>query len=274
MNKRYSVHATTLIDHPSTNLQTPQFTHKGQVLPLNQRTPLSVDSDLSLHSIMDDTVADEDTKQFDAVNGTHDEDTQPDPDEPLMMDAGNGRVWLVKIPRFLMERWSAIDAENVHLASLRVYHNAKSSSGRKPRIVLRLPPDPATPDVEGDEYEMDMVNDSVENQVVVAEREKEPGKGSRARTTILTGRVKHECSLRPVFSDRYRQRLKERHRAANMPARQIQLLNEAPGERGALNMLTSGVSNTRGFSDLIVRRALLSNHVYSLLLLHHCVVAT
>ena len=47
---------------------------------------------------MDDTAMDdEDTKRFDSVHGGNDEDNQPDPDEALMMDSGNGRVWLVKV---------------------------------------------------------------------------------------------------------------------------------------------------------------------------------
>ena len=152
-----------------------------------------------------------------------------------------------------MERWSAIDAEDVHLATIRVYHNAKSSSGKKPRIMLFLPPAPDSPN-EPEEFELDTVNEAVENQVVIAEREKEPGTASRARTTILTGRVKHECNLRPVLSDRYRQRLKERHLRANQPGRTIKRIEEEhPGDRGAINRLTSGVSNTTGFSDLVVR---------------------
>ena len=46
------------------------------------------------------SVDDDDKKQFDA-DGIHDDDTQPDPDEQLMLDQGNGRVWLVKV-RFLL----------------------------------------------------------------------------------------------------------------------------------------------------------------------------
>lgn len=152
-----------------------------------------------------------------------------------------------------MERWSSIDEEGVHLATIRVYHHAKSSSGKKPKIMLMLPVGPDNPD-QTEEFELDMVNEAVENQVVIAEREKDPGSGSRARTTILTGRVKHECNLRPVLSERYRQRLRERHRFANQPARTIKRIeDEHPGDRGAVNRLTSGVSNTSGFSDLIVR---------------------
>jgi transcription initiation factor TFIIF subunit beta len=40
-------------------------------------------------------VADDDKKPFE-VDGA-DEDTQPDPDEQLMLDQGHGKVWLVKV---------------------------------------------------------------------------------------------------------------------------------------------------------------------------------
>lgn len=46
---------------------------------------------------MDDAAVEDETKPFDAENAPHDEDSQPDPNESLMMDAGNGRVWLVKV---------------------------------------------------------------------------------------------------------------------------------------------------------------------------------
>ncbi|TFY63542.1 hypothetical protein EVJ58_g3198 [Rhodofomes roseus] len=200
------------------------------------------------------TVEEEDKKQFDSIHASQDAEAEPDPDESLIMDSGNGRVWLVKVPKFLMERWLSIREDNVHLATIRVYHQTKSASGKSPRILLALPPDPDHPgqnEFEGDVYEMDMVQESVENQVVVAEREKEPPPvpGTRARTTVLTGRVKHECNLRPMFSDRYRQRLKMRALAANTPRKQIMRIEDAGvGGRGNINMLTSGVANTTPLS--------------------------
>ncbi|KAI0091172.1 transcription initiation factor IIF, beta subunit-domain-containing protein [Irpex rosettiformis] len=199
---------------------------------------------------MEDSVMEDEKKPFDAEHPTNDHDVQPDPDEELIMQANNGRVWLVKIPRHLMEQWSSIDEEGVELAKIRVYQKAYSANGRQPRITLQLPAGPGG--APGDMYELDMVNDSVENQFVIAEREKEPGTGSRARTTIMTGRVKHECNLRPQLSDKYRQRLKQRVMAANQPRRTIKRIeDEHPGDRGTINRLTSGVTNTGGFSDLI-----------------------
>jgi hypothetical protein len=200
------------------------------------------------------------------------------------------------MPKFLLERWSAIDAEDVHLATIRVYPDAVGYSSKKPRIVLFLPPNTNTPSssqasanstetananrpvfdttttypptgegAEPDSYELDMVHDSVDNQVVVAERPKDASFGggsvnTRARTTILTGRVKHECNLRPLFTKSYRRQMKERNRKYNTPHRQIMRIEEAgvSGGRGGINRLSSGVSVGSGhnFGELIVRARL------------------
>jgi len=153
-----------------------------------------------------------------------------------------------------MQRWASVNREDVHLASIRVF---KASS----RIKLYLPENPANPE-EPREYELDMVQESVENQLVVAEKEKEPG--SRARTTILAGKVKHECNLRPVFTEKYRKRIRNRHREVNTRSRQIKMIEEVTSGRGSVNMLSSGVANTSAFSDLVVRILVYSCRVFRL----------
>ncbi|KAF9261385.1 hypothetical protein L218DRAFT_930860 [Marasmius fiardii PR-910] len=228
---------------------------------------------------MEEVVEDKKTFEPDLAQ---DGDSLPDPDEQLMLDQGGGRVWLVKVPKFLMERWAAINAEDIHLATIRVYHG--TGSGDKPRILLFLPPhdsssstDPNWPtfgntagnettDSEPDCYELDMVNDSVENQVVIAERPKDASFGlsssiqsgppnPRARTTILTGRIKHDCNLRPQFSATYRKQIRERHKKYNTRLRQIRVMEDSdvPGGRGSINRLSSGVGlgGSGAFSDLV-----------------------
>ena len=230
------------------------------------------------------------------------EETLPDPEEQLMLHQGNGRVWLVKVslwvledisdwiryclqvPKHLMERWSAIDAEDVHLASIRVYSEAKNAAGKTPRIMLFLPPHPSditavndstrpvfSPnaayntnpnDTQPDVYELDMVNDNVENQIVIAERPKIPDPNSteplnpRARTTVHTGRVRHNCNLRPVMNAAYMRQMRERTRKYNTPQRQIGRIEDAgiSGGRGGINMLSSGVGVGSGtaFNSLVV----------------------
>ncbi|KAF7770946.1 hypothetical protein Agabi119p4_6920 [Agaricus bisporus var. burnettii] len=247
---------------------------------------------------------DDEKKPFDA-EVANDDDAQPDPDEHLMLDQGSGRVWLVKIPKFLLKRWASVNAEDVHLATIRVY---TPPSGGKPRFILFLPPnrEPAPPNsqetangspapsaspapppasqhsnrptfnfatsyattgAEPDCYELDMVNEAVENQIVVAERPKDSSLSvhgtntpfnSRARTTILTGRIKHECNLRPSFTENYRKQMRERHIKANTKQRQIRMIEDAgvSGGRGGINRLSSGVGVGSGgaFRDLIKTR--------------------
>lgn len=49
---------------------------------------------------MDDVMMEDEKKPFDAEVGQNEEDAQPDPEEPLAMDQGHGRVWLVKVRVF------------------------------------------------------------------------------------------------------------------------------------------------------------------------------
>lgn len=151
-----------------------------------------------------------------------------------------------------MEQWSAVDRDDAHLATIRVFDRDPVTGNQ--RIVLLVPPD-SDPDGNDtpDEYELDMVNESVENAVVIAEREKAPG--SRARTTILTGRVKHECNLRPLISDSYRRRMRHRTAKVTKRTRATKLVDQSGSGRSALNMLNSGISpSAAAFSTLVVSR--------------------
>jgi transcription initiation factor TFIIF subunit beta len=217
---------------------------------------------------MDDIAADDEKKPFDALGAHNDDDLLPDPDEHIMLESGHGRVWLVKvfllsrtyqssshtaaptlqIPKFLMERWSKFDAEGVQLAKIRIYD---VPPGAPPRIVVLVPPDDGGDD---DVYELDMVNQDVHNQIVVAERAKAPSGAGRARTTIMTGKVKHECNLRPRMTGRYERRLTERGAAANERSARVGLMDGARAGRGGGKMLSSGISTAAGFAELTVSK--------------------
>ncbi|OCB91331.1 transcription initiation factor IIF, beta subunit [Sanghuangporus baumii] len=189
------------------------------------------------------------------------DETQPDPDEIMDMQSGNGRAWCVKVPKHLMEKWAAINRDGVHLATLRAYDPDPRTG--KPRFVLFVPVNPphpsdpsateAPPLVPGtyEEYELDMINQAVENQIVVAEKEVAPG--SRARSTILTGRIKHECSMRPKLTDAYRQRLKKRAIAASTPRRTAKVMDVAEaGGVGRMNRLGAGMGTpSSAFAGLV-----------------------
>ncbi|KAI0280934.1 transcription initiation factor IIF, beta subunit-domain-containing protein [Russula aff. rugulosa BPL654] len=165
---------------------------------------------------MDNLTVDDEKKPFDALGAQNDDDSQPDPDEHLVLESGCGAIWLVKIPKFLMERWSKLDTEGVQLAKIRIY---EPQSGA-PRIVVF----------------------NVENQIVVADRAKAPSGTGRARSTIMTGQIKHECNLRPLMTERYERRLMERGAAASEKSMRVRMMDGARAGRGGGKMLSSGIT--------------------------------
>ena len=154
-----------------------------------------------------------------------------------------------------MERWSELDTEGVQLAKIRIY---KPQSGA-PRIVVFVPPeDGCGGNGDDDIYELDMIKEKVENQFVVADRAKAPSGTGRARTTIMTGQIKHECNLRPRMTERYERRLMERGTAANEKLMRVRMMDGARAGRGGGKMLSSGIMSAAGFADITVSRAFLS----------------
>jgi len=141
------------------------------------------------------------------------------------------------------------DTEGVQLAKIRIYKPQSST----PRIIVFVPPEDGNgSDGDDDIYELDMVNQNVENQVAIAERAKAPSGTGRARTTIMTGQIKHECNLRPRMTGRYERRLMERGAAANERSMRVGLMDGARAGRGGGKMLSSGITSAAGFADIAV----------------------
>ncbi|KAI0635727.1 transcription initiation factor IIF, beta subunit-domain-containing protein [Trametes polyzona] len=232
------------------------------------------------------------------IHGNYEDWMQPAPDasesgaesdyceeeEDLMqVEPGDGKLLIVKIPKHLMERWSAIEEEGVHLATIRVYPGSSSSSGSsargpvKPRVILSLPPEADDDRLGADEYEMEMMPTSAAtpfNEYVVAEYDSHstpspasPLKGSgkkksstRRKRTALAGMVTHHCSLRAVLSERLRQRVKARTVAAGTPKRQIIYLGggvrplpaTAPSNAKPF-LIPAGCKTSKGAADKMTR---------------------
>jgi len=151
-----------------------------------------------------------------------------------------------------MERWSAVDADGVHLGTLRIWNDRDPKTGKQ-RMSMFLPSEHPGAPIE--EYVLDMVQDTVENQIVIAEMDKEPDNGaSRAKTTIMSGRIKQEVNARPRYNEGYSSLMRARLEAASLPTRQIKMIEDShPGGRGNINMLSSGANQRTGSFDSLVR---------------------
>ncbi|KAL1949287.1 hypothetical protein VTO73DRAFT_8168 [Trametes versicolor] len=189
-----------------------------------------------------------------------DEDADDAEDEDVMQVEPSWRpeLWMVKIPKHLMERWAEVDEEGIQLATIRRYPPAPGSGSSAPRWVLSVPPLDPWDGLGPDEYEIDVREpDSAAqpfNECVLEPAYEPPARarpafapawGVSTRKTApakkhthkhkgprksIASAVTHHCSLRAVYSARLRERVRARTVAAAIPQRQIKIYEPKPGE--------------------------------------------
>ena len=54
-------------------------------------------------------------------NARPDRELSPEPDQDLNTARGAHQVWLVKVPKFLLDGWSQVHQDDVRLGTVRVY---------------------------------------------------------------------------------------------------------------------------------------------------------
>lgn len=80
-----------------------------------------------------------------------------DLDEHFDIEQGKDRrVWLVKVPKFLLEKWQNVKTNNEELGRLRVYK--KPLPNGEERIVMLLPPNKEGEEAIPTEYSMTIQN--------------------------------------------------------------------------------------------------------------------
>ncbi|KAI5477603.1 hypothetical protein MNV49_006090 [Pseudohyphozyma bogoriensis] len=208
-------------------------------------------------------------EEFQAEHGSIDlsgGDQKPvdDGEKDLELDTTRGgqRVWLVKVPRFLMEKWSAPTAEGQTLGRVRVYDEKDANGDPKIAVMLDEPAPAAGPSTGKKvptEYKLTLQNTSSKNLFVFGEKEEEvvqddeelgddddedegaPKK--KRRITSMLGTIHHECLLTPSLSSTdasssYRNIMRDRQKKAAEPKRTIKMLDV---DQGTSNRLASGM---------------------------------
>ncbi|WBW72485.1 transcription factor TFIIF complex beta subunit Tfg2 [Schizosaccharomyces osmophilus] len=162
-----------------------------------------------------------------------DDDRYEDDTGDLDLGQLGSRVWLVKVPRFLMEKWDAIpDDDRANLGCVRVKND---------EIQLLLHNNSENADVPKN-YNLKVMNKFVKNSYVFREAE---SSSSNTKNTALVGTVAHECNVTPIINDDYRRVMQKRALAASAPKRKVQMIDDrgasllAPGTLGARNRNTT-----------------------------------
>ncbi|OZJ01846.1 hypothetical protein BZG36_04941 [Bifiguratus adelaidae] len=145
------------------------------------------------------------------------------------------KVWQVKIPKFLMEKWASINEDGRDLGTIRIYN--QTPAGHASAISLVLPEDDLTKDIPR-EYFIHVAPQELNNKYVFTTDEK----GVTAKGVV--GTIHHDCNAvaSASSSQAYRNIMRKRVQDAGKPARTVQILGEsdnmgtflAPGAAGGM----------------------------------------
>lgn len=203
----------------------------------------------------------------------------------LDMSREDTKVWLVRLPKFLMEKWKDVETNSgKELGKVRI-DKSSAGSGNQPWKVKLVLND--TPEAAGipHEYDIALVKQVVDNTFVFSEKDmpkydkqtaappkpkpappptQKPNKFNRfnykerytpyvktiPKRTALVGTVCHECMVTPSLTDKgYSNVVRERKRQQDDPAlTKVTLLSEPPG-------VTSGTfsQSLRGKQSMFMR---------------------
>lgn len=156
----------------------------------------------------------------------------------------------MKIPKHILERWTAVTNPGVELAKLRIYNDTDTQNSK---MFVTVPA--ANPNDPPEIFALDVhVPDAAAShtQLVVAERPVESvPTTSRRRMTVLAGVMHHECNMRPLMSEAYRARVRAATRAA-VPTRSSVLLktNDEKGMKLARLSTGAGAAHSNAFAHL------------------------
>jgi len=139
----------------------------------------------------------------------------------LKMDNAERKVWLVKVPKFLFDKWSKTTEEGIDYGKLKINNvpNSKSSID----VTLELD-DKFSQDLPKN-YKLQFTNYSSKTGVVPTNEYIFTDNGKGAGVSI-EGIVYNEATISPIVDDHYKKIMQARTKAASQPKRQTLVLDE------------------------------------------------
>ncbi|KAJ2747578.1 hypothetical protein GGI20_000403 [Coemansia sp. BCRC 34301] len=166
----------------------------------------------------------------------------------VSMDELASKVWLVKVPLFLAEKWKRPRKDGVQIGKIRIY-DRPDQSGNNIAILLN----------ESDEYNdipkryrMQVTNEKVRNMFIFSEG-RDPkdivkptsSLANKAVPIAMTGTVHHECTVTPEYTDEYKRIMRKRVLDRHDSARKIQTDNSSSFNRSMLSAKTGGFETSK-----------------------------
>ncbi|KAJ2162452.1 hypothetical protein GGF46_000693 [Coemansia sp. RSA 552] len=168
-------------------------------------------------------------EEHDAAKGTAEEVDEDDVGQLDMSELGS-KVWLVKVPGFLAEKWKRPRDAGVQLGKMRIYDRADKSGSN---ISILLNDTEENKDIPK-EYRMQVANEKVRNMFIFSEA-RDPhavvkptsAQANKAVPVAMTGTVHHECTVTPHYSVEYKRIMRKRVLDRHKNARKVQVMSNS-----------------------------------------------
>jgi len=156
-------------------------------------------------------------------------------DEPgyLKLDNADRKVWLVKVPKFLFDKWSSVKEEGIDYGKLKI----KNTPNSKTAIDVTLELDDRFSEDLPKNYKLQFTNYSPKtgviptNEFIFTDNEKGAGYS-------IEGIVHNEATISPIVDEHYKRIMQNRTLAASKPKRQTQIMN-VEDEKKAHRMISN-----------------------------------
>ncbi|OLY78382.1 Transcription initiation factor IIF subunit beta [Smittium mucronatum] len=178
--------------------------------------------------------------------------------EELDMSELDTKVWLVKIPDFLAQRWKQVEVPGTEIGTVRIFNSADDSGSN---ISLLLQDNKLNESVPK-EYNLKVINNEVKNMYVFSE-DRDPNveikptssQAFKNVSTSLTGTIHHECTVTPKLDENYQEIMRRRIFDSTNSVRSVQVLGSTHKNS---NMFSPGLAS-KSFMINNRRKALLAN---------------
>ncbi|KAG9284248.1 hypothetical protein G9A89_002058 [Geosiphon pyriformis] len=161
---------------------------------------------------------------------TSDLEYEEDDEEADDLDLKNigTKAWLVKLPKFLSERWLNQEREDNDLGFVRIYEQDSSTPGK---IKLLLSDIDAHADIPK-EYDLTITNPDLKDSYSFYEKKDSNDKETGAVSMQAT--IHHQCFVTPIQGTDYSRKLRERTIQAGQPKRPIKMIDDAGTNMNAI----------------------------------------
>ncbi|KAI8899324.1 transcription initiation factor IIF, beta subunit [Globomyces pollinis-pini] len=129
-------------------------------------------------------------------------------EDPIGIESKDTKVWLVKIPKFLADKWSSVQERGVELGKMRIYNNTSVDQKSGSKVTVYVPTNPLDPIPVPKNYNLTLTNMQPKNEFIFTE-------SSQGKALELAGTVIHEATVGPVIDEDYRNIMKQRTQSSS-----------------------------------------------------------